>query len=405
MSSEPRPCVIGKHTRYPARRGGGNRAVAAAFPLLVLITGTNLPSPLYALYAQRWGFSALTITLIVASYVAAIVPSLLLAGPLADVIGYRRVVLPALLLAAAGAVVFAAAADTGWLITARILQGVAVGAATPALTASLVSVPAGQPGRGALLASTMTTAGCGLGPVLAGALATYAPAPLRLPYLVEIALLGVAFLVARRLPAATTGKRWKPTLPQVPAVLRRGFGVAAAVSFLAWAVAYVMLALAPSYVAARVQDTNLLSQGSTAGLLLLCAAATQFLLARRPAHRAEITGLTALISGLAGFVVAGAISNLLLVLAAVALAGCGQGMMFMGATRQAVQSAPAHQRAGLAAAFWIASYLGGGLPVIGVGLLAAHASVPAAVTTFAITLALACPPVMIGIRRHHAMPR
>lgn len=44
--------------------------------------GTNPPTPLF--YAARFGFSTLTITLIVAVYAALIVPMLPLAGPLAD---------------------------------------------------------------------------------------------------------------------------------------------------------------------------------------------------------------------------------------------------------------------------------------------------------------------------------
>lgn len=386
----------------PCRRPGWGGLAAAAYPLLVLITGTNLPSPLYPLYAGRFGFSALTITLIVAAYAAVIVPSLLLAGPLADVIGYRRVVIPALLAGAGGAAVFVFASGTGWLVLARAVQGIAVGSATPALTAALASFTlAGRSGRGALLASTMTTAGSGLGPVLAGALATYAPAPLQLPYLVELGLLGIALVAARRLPTTISQQRWKPTMPHVPATMRSKFAVAAMVSFLAWAVAYMMLALAPSYVAARVHGVSLLIQGAMAGLLLICAAATQFVLVRWAAHRAEAVGLIALITGLMGFVLAGHVSNLPLLLTAVVVAGCGQGLAFMGATRVAVQSASADKRAGVAAAFWIASYLGGGLPVIGVGLLATHTTVPVAVTIFAVVLAVTCLPTVICVRKYH----
>jgi MFS family permease len=376
--------------------------MVAGWPLLVLITGTNVPSPLYALYADRFGFSALTLTLIVAVYASVIVPSLLVAGPLADVIGYRRLVFPSLLLAAAGSALFALATGTGWLVAARAVQGLAVGAATPALTAALVStVPVGASGRGALLASTMTTAGSGLGPLLAAALAAYAPAPMSLPYLVELALLASALVIALRLPVAASRRRWRPAMPHVPVATRPRFAVAAMVAFLAWAVAYVMLALAPSYAAARVHGTGLLIQGATSGLLLLCAAASQFVLAPWPAHRAETIGLTALIIGLLGLVIAGHIDSAPLLLAAVAIAGCGQGLAFMGATRQAVQHAPVDKRAGIAAAFWIASYLGGGLPVIGVGLLAVHTTVPTAVTAFAVALAIACVPMIIGVRKHH----
>lgn len=124
------PVSGGPASETGTRRERRGAFSAAGYALLVLIVGTNLPSPLYGLYAARFGFSALTVTLIVAVYAAVIVPSLLLAGPLADVAGYRRVVIPALVLAMAGALLFASAAGTGWLFAARIVQGLAVGAAT-----------------------------------------------------------------------------------------------------------------------------------------------------------------------------------------------------------------------------------------------------------------------------------
>jgi MFS family permease len=378
---------------------GPGAFAAAAYALLVLIIGTNLPSPLYGMYATEFKFSTLTVTLIVAVYAAVIVPSLLLAGPLADVVGYRQVVLPALLLAIAGSLLFAFAAGTAWLFAARVTQGLAVGTATPALTAALLAtVPSARQGRGSLAASALTTGGSGLGPVLAGAVAVGAVLPPRLPFLVETALLGVALLAAVRLPGRQLPRRWRPTVPRVPRGARRRFAVAAAVSFLAWGVAYIVLALAPSYVSDRLHTSSPLIGGATAGLLLICAALIQLALYRWPERRAQTVGLTALAIGLGGLVAAGQLGSVELLLASVCVAGVGQGLAFMGATRQANQVAPANQRASVAAAFWIASYLGGGLPVTCNGLLAVRIGLVPAVNTFAIILAGACVLVLIAVQ-------
>ena len=40
----------------------------AAYAFAVVMLGTTLPTPLYPHYEQRWGFSALTITVIFAVY-------------------------------------------------------------------------------------------------------------------------------------------------------------------------------------------------------------------------------------------------------------------------------------------------------------------------------------------------
>ena len=103
---------------------------AVAYALLILLTGTNLPTPLYRGYEASFGFSPLVVTLIFAAYVAALVPSLLVAGPLSDAVGRRRVLLPALAVAALGSLCFALAEGTAWLFAARILQGIAVGSAS-----------------------------------------------------------------------------------------------------------------------------------------------------------------------------------------------------------------------------------------------------------------------------------
>ena len=91
---------------------------AVAYALLILLTGTNLPTPLYRGYEASFGFSPLVVTLIFAAYVAALVPSLLVAGPLSDAVGRRRVLLPALAVAALGSLCFALAEGTAWLFAA-----------------------------------------------------------------------------------------------------------------------------------------------------------------------------------------------------------------------------------------------------------------------------------------------
>lgn len=369
----------------PDRRG----LLAAGFVLLVLITGTNVPSPLYGLYEEKFGFSALTVTFVVAVYAAAVVPSLLLTGPLADAAGYRRVVIPAGVLALAGTLLFAGARGTGWLFAARAVQGIAVGTATPALTAALIAAEPRRHERAALLASAMTTGGAGLGPLMAGTLAAFAPLPLRLPFLAEAALLVLALPAARLLPGGPARARWRPRVPRVPRGTRRSFAVAAAVSFLAWAVAYTMLALAPSYVAARLHTASPLAGGATAGLLMICAAVVQFPSVSWPARRAEVVGLAGLAAGLASVIVAARAGSLWLLLAGMCVAGAGQGLAVMGATRHATRAVPARQRAGVAAAFWIASYLGGGLPVIGAGFLSAGIGLVPAVDIFAVVIGIA----------------
>lgn len=114
----------------------GRRFWAVSYALLVLLTGTNLATPLYGTYERLFSFSAVMVTAIFAVYIAALIPSLLVTGPLSDAIGRRAVLGPAMIVAAAGAAVFALASSTAWLFAGRVIQGAAVGAASGALTAA-----------------------------------------------------------------------------------------------------------------------------------------------------------------------------------------------------------------------------------------------------------------------------
>ena len=68
-------------------------AQAAAVIALCLFASV-VPSPLYSVYAQRWHFSPLTLTLIFATYAFGVLAALLLAGRLSDQVGRRPVLSP-----------------------------------------------------------------------------------------------------------------------------------------------------------------------------------------------------------------------------------------------------------------------------------------------------------------------
>src|SRR5213592_1678869 len=92
-----------------------------AYALAVTMLGTTLPTPLYALYRDRFGFSELIVTVVFAAYAAGVIAALLLVGRLSDEIGRRRVLLPGLAFSALSAIVFLLADGLGMLIVGRVL--------------------------------------------------------------------------------------------------------------------------------------------------------------------------------------------------------------------------------------------------------------------------------------------
>src|SRR3954466_3883941 len=102
---------------------------------LVLMAGANLATPLYAVYAERFGFSSLVLTLIFATYAVTLVPALIVFGRLSDRLGRRPVLLAGFAAASAGLLLFALATNVAWLFAARALQGLAVGMISGTATA------------------------------------------------------------------------------------------------------------------------------------------------------------------------------------------------------------------------------------------------------------------------------
>ena len=85
------------------------RFAALGYALTVLLTGTNLATPLYATYERVFRLSPLDVTLLVAVYAAAVVVALLICGPLSDTAGYRPVLVAGLAAAACGSALLSAA--------------------------------------------------------------------------------------------------------------------------------------------------------------------------------------------------------------------------------------------------------------------------------------------------------
>ena len=143
-----------------------------AFYLLASITVSFLAAssaltPLYALYQVQWGFSAITGTFIFAIYAITVLLALLFAGRLSDHLGRRPVLLVALVVQAATMALFAAAGGVGDLVVARIIQGLATGAAVGAVGAGMVDL---NKERGVTANAVTPALGTATGGMLAGLL-------------------------------------------------------------------------------------------------------------------------------------------------------------------------------------------------------------------------------------------
>jgi MFS family permease len=386
------------------RTTGPFLVVAAA--LFFLIAGANLPTPLYAVYRERFGFSATVLTLVFTTYAFVLVAALIVCGQLSDRLGRRRVIVAGLAVAAVALGVFAAAQGTAWLFAGRALQGLAAGTVSGAAVAALVELdPREDSAHAALVATLAQAGGTATGPLVAGALAEWAPAPRSLCYLIWLGLtVAIALAVLRiREPARPSG-RWRLQRPSVPPAIRGAFVWAGVTAAAAWAVAALFVSVVPSYAANLLDSDDLALLGAIAATMLFSSCAGQILALRASiSHaRSQTGGLGLVIAGLGALVAAFPTHSLTLLLGAALLAGAGHGFAFLGAQSQVNDLAPPERRGEVTAAFLAVIYGGVAVSVIGVGFLSDAASLQTAVAAFSAAIGAIAALAAVVIRRRSA---
>jgi predicted MFS family arabinose efflux permease len=364
--------------------------LAAAFTVTML--GTTLPTPLYVLYQQKLGFAPLMITVVFAVYAAGVLAALLLFGRSSDQLGRRRVLLAGLVCAALSAVVFLLAQGLPLLFVGRVLSGLAAGTFTGTATATLVDLAGeGRGQRATLVAAASNMAGLGLGPLVAGLLAQFAPLPLHLPFLVDLGLILLAVLAVWAMPETVevpAHPRLRISRPDLPPQVRPLFVRAATAGFAGFVVLGVFTAVVPSFLLGVLHESSHALSGAVVFTLFAASALGQIALARRLGRWALAAGCGALIIGM-GLLAAGlAATSLPLVVASAVIAGVGQGLTLRAGLEAVNSRAPAERRAGVASSFFMVLYTGISLPVIGEGIAASLVGLRPAGIAFSIAVAV-----------------
>jgi predicted MFS family arabinose efflux permease len=350
--------------------------VAIASVITVAFAGSVIVTPLYALYQQKFDFSEITLTLVYAVYVVGNIVALLLFGQASDQIGRKRVAMPALLLAALGALLFMLARGTAFLFAARLLIGLAVGVASGTGTAWLADEfgPADR-STATVSAATANLAGIALGPLLGGLLAEYAPWPLTLPFIVYIAILAVVAVAVSRVsgsrPAEVERVRDVRVRPRVgvPRELVGAFAAPAVCGFVTFALGGLYFALIPGVVIRDLHNPNVAVGGAVVAELAAIAALVIVVSRRLRPSVAMTSGLLLLLPAVGLVVAAQAAGSMALLLVATAVAGVTMALGYRGSLQVVNEIAPDERRAEVTSSYYIACFVGNSVPVIGLGVL------------------------------------
>lgn len=400
---------MSSHASTGTAASGRRSSVAAitivAAELAAVFLGAILPTPLYPLYKAAFGFSGVMLTLIYAVYVLGNLMALLLFGRLSDQIGRRKVSVPAIGVAVVSAIVFAAASGTPWLFAGRALSGFATGLVSGTATAWIAELYTGSKrGAAAKIAAAANFFGNAAGPLLSGLLAQLAPAPLRLPFYVYLAVLfavGAAILAAPETVARPRGWRdveLKPRLG-VPPNIRLPFVSPAVAGFCTFALIGFYSALIPNVLGDSLHLHAPIVAGAVVCALFGIAAITVLSTGRLGSQATMFGALAVLLPSVWLLVGAEIFRSLPVLLVAAAVGGIAGGLGYRGSLEVINRIAPADRRSEIVSSYLIALFAGNSLPVIGVGVLSAATDARFAHVTFAAVItALAGIAAVTGIK-------
>jgi MFS family permease len=347
-------------------------ALAAALVGLALFA-SGIPSPLYGIYRQLWGFSPVVLTLIYATYAFGVLTTLILAGRLSDDVGRRPVLLVALGTLMVATALFILADSVVWLFVARALQGLATGAMLSAASAALLELHPRRDPLGVSLANGVaSTTGTGLGVLASAALVQLLPAPRVLPFVVLLVLFATALIGVWRMPepvAARRRPRLTPQRPHVPPAIRGPFMLAALGAVSSWSIAGLFLSLGPQLSADLFHTTNHLVTGVGIFALTGAAAVSQLVFGRTKPWAAAAGGSLVLSAGMVLLVIAAKRDSGAVYLAGAVIGGAGFGVAFLGALRALTTVIPPEHRASVMSAFYVVAYSALSLPAIAGGIL------------------------------------
>ncbi|WP_086662006.1 MFS transporter [Lentzea kentuckyensis] len=378
-------------------RGVGFAGISTA--MVVVLVAAGAPTPLLPIYQHQWGFPPWVLTLAFGVYAFSLLVSIVVIGSLSDHIGRKPMIVAALAIDLVAMLMFLAAPSIGWVIAARVVQGIATGAASSSLSAAVVELaPERFKKLGAQMTSMAPLAGLAIGALFAGVLAEFATDAPFAVWLVLAVLIAALTMFALVTPETATRK------PGALASLNPRISLPAQVRGLYWAAVpgivggfmtmTLFMGLVPALLVAVFKVHSPILGSLLAAVALATATAGSAFTSQVRPPRLRIAGTTAMIAGAVLFVGSIGATSLTLLWAAAILGGGGIGLSFAGTTRGLVPEVAPHERAGLFTAIFFVGYLAMGSSAILAGLFVGVVGAAAAAVGFGVVTAIV---TLIGV--------
>ena len=391
--AEGEGCWVGR----PAA-AAGNDWRRPALGMFAAGYGANQFVPLLAVYRSDLHLSDAAATAVFGVYALGLIPGFLVGGPASDRYGRRPIMIGfAALSLVATAVLITGRWSPAGLYGGRLLTGIVSGTVFTVGTAWVKELSAGSPGAAARRAALALTAGFGVGPLVAGPLAEWAPLPTVLPYLVHLGLAAVALALLPRTPETRVGARGPDRFPRlIPPSARSGRFRARVLPLAPWVFGSVTIDFTtlPAHGVLPVRTLGVAFPGFLAAASLGAGLGGQrwggwlHAPARlRRGTRAAAVGLGVVVAGFVAAAGATAWPGVGPVTAAAAVLGVGYGVCLVTGLREVEMMATPDDLGRLVALFYCLAYSGLAIPFL-LALVAPRTGYPPALLATAVAAAL-----------------
>ncbi|GEM_PF-188285 len=381
---------LGRGLPGPRFRAYDSLIVASS---LFLVTGAvNLEMPLYRTYAALAGYGNGMTTVVFATYVAGLLPTLLFFGGISERIGRKGAILGGLAAALSATVLMLIHPGMQLLFFSRILQGIGVGLSMGAGSAYLAeSLDGGQASkRAAGYVTVATSLGFGGGALFTGTVLLLGATLMPVSYWIAASatLVCMAMLLAARGIQPAGG-----SLLRLPFFPPGTLGINLSIT-LAWAVTGVIISLLPAQLAKH-------GVSAWAGHALFLVNGTGACIqpfARKLTSRKSLRiGFLVLPVGFFCLLWGAWAGKIGLVLAGASLAGSAcYGFTYLGGLSE-VSRIGGDQRARAVSGYFIFAYLGFGLPSVLLGFLADRFGLMPTLVGFGALVSLLCAMLAYGL--------
>jgi MFS family permease len=305
--------------------------------------------------------------------------------------------------AAVSSGLFLAASDIGLLIAARIVSGLAAGFITGTAAAALAELqPRGDQRAAAVVASGSNMAGLGLGPLIAGIFAEYVAVPTHSVFWSYLGVCALALAALLLVPETVRNPdhviSLRPRLG-VPARMRAVTIGACLGVFAAFSILGSFSSLVPTFMDGILGVHNFALIGAASFLIFTTAAISQAFSAGLPARRSLGVGLPLLLVCLAALEAALFAKALWLFIVGTVVGGIAVGLIFRGGLSELNRLAEPRNRAATVSTFFVAAYLGLGLPAVLTGVISqVTGTVDASVYTSGLAAAFVVAAIVVVLR-------